>query len=251
MDTSKFKQTNITSFFLLLIAALSVVQISLAQFPTRAIPRELKKEMVQENKEVVKEKTRNILEQAKDVIREKIKKQIKGKLTVIVGNILTIQNNQTTFTVTTTDKTELKRRFGAASALSEFKPNDQLLVIGNRKRNTDGTLSSTDIEASYIRNMSIQRRFAVFNGEVKSITGNTITLQTKSRGLQTVNVSSATQYMEKNVSITLSNLAVGDNLIVKGELWDRVNDIIDAKMILRLTKRVSTTAPVESNQKQD
>ncbi len=251
MDTNKSKLTNLTSFFLLLMTVLFVVQISLAQSPTRATLRELKREMVQENKEVVREKTRNILDQAKDMIREKIKKQIKGKLTTIVGNILTIQNDQTTFTVTTTDKTELKRRFGAASDLSEFKPNDQLLVIGNRKRNADGTLSNTDIEASYIRNMSIQRRFAVFNGEIKNIVGNTITLQTKSRGLQTVNVSSATQYREKNESITLSKLTVGDNLIVKGELWDRVNDIIDAKTILRLAKRASTIVPVESNQKQD
>ncbi len=232
---------------------LSMTPSLFAQSPTGNTMQGQGKTVRQEKREVVKEKAKNILEQVKDAIREKIKRQIKGKLISIAGNILTVQNNQATFTVTTTEKTQLKRRFGAISTLAEFKPNDELLIIGNRSKNDDGTLSSSDVEASYIRNMSIQRRFAIFSGEIKIINGNVLTLQTKGRGLQTVHVSDTTQYKEKDVAISLSKLIVGDKLIVKGELWDRVSNTIDAKTILRLVagKKIPTTTPVAPTQKQE
>jgi hypothetical protein len=211
---------------------------SYAALPVRGI---LKDQVREVKREVVQEEKKNILEEVKKVIREKIKKQIKGKLITIAGSTLTVQNDKTIYTVTTTSATQLKRRFGADSTLGEFSPNDELLVIGNRKKNTDGTLSSTDIEASYIRNMSIQRRFAVFNGEVLTVSSNMLTLKTKSRGTQTVYISSKTQFKEKNTSLLFTDIQVGDNLIVKGELWDRATDKIDAKSILKLANKKSIT----------
>ncbi|MFH0773644.1 MAG: DUF5666 domain-containing protein [bacterium] len=245
MNTKQTRLTHATAIVTLLIAMLFVVQAPFAQSPTRMILREQRRELIQEKKQIDVEKTKNILEQVKNIIKEKIKRQISGKLVTIAGTVLTVQKDQTTYTVTTTDSTVFKRRFGASSSLSEFSPNDQLLIIGNRKKNNDGTLSSTDIEASYIRNMSIQRRFAVFNGEVASISGDTLTLQTKGRGVQIAYVSNKTQYKEKNVLISFSSIKVGDTLIVKGELWDRANNKIDAKTILRLVNKRSTITPIQ------
>lgn len=251
MNKKQIQSTNTIAFTLFLMVVLFITQSSLAQSPTRAVLREQRKELIQEKKDLVKEKTTNVLERVKNVVKEKIKRQIKGTLVAIVGNTLTVQKDQTNFTVTTTDKTELKRRFGATSSLSEFSPNDELLIIGNRKKNTDGTFSSSEIEASYIRNMSIQRRFAVFNGTVVSVSTNSLVLQTKSRGIQTVYVYITTQYKEKNTSISFNDIQVDDNLIVKGELWDRVNDKMDAKTILRLTNRLTPATSIKPTQAKD
>ena len=237
-----------------LIGLLSLTQIVQAEAPTRGVLREqkkeIKKEIVKEKKEIIqekkiedKEKSKNIIEQAKNAIKENIKKQIKGTLVTKNGTTLSVQKDQTTYTVITTDATQLKRKFGADSSLSEFSVNDELLIIGNKKKNTDGTVSRTEIEASYIRNMSIQRRFAVFNGEVSGITDKTITLQTKGRGTQTINILEKTLIKEKNVTILFSSLKVGDNLIIKGELWDRVSNTVDAGTILKLNKKSPSITP--------
>lgn len=229
------KNTNIMKtvhFFMMMVALLFVTHVSYAQTSLKKELREQVKEVVKENR---KEERNNIIEQAKNIIKEKIKKQIKGKLVTIEGSNLTVQKDQTTYTVATTNKTELKRKFGADSSLGEFSVNDQLLIIGNRVKNADGTVSNTNMEATYIRNMSIQRRFAVFNGKVTGISSNSFTIQTQSRGSQTVTVSSTTQYKERNVSILFSDIKIGDNLIVKGELWNRDNNKIDAKTIIKLT----------------
>lgn len=245
MNTKQTISKTTLILALLMATLLFVPQISHAQSPIKGVLREIKREGVQEKKEQGRENAKNILEQVKNVIKEKIKKQIKGVLISISGNILTVKKDETSYTVTVTNKTELKRKFGATSSLDEFNPNDQLLIIGNRKKNSDGTLSSSEIEASYIRNMSIQRRFAVFNGKVLSISTNSFVIQTKSRGTQTVYISSKTQYKEKNTTITFADIHIGDNLIVKGELWDRVNDKIDAKTVLKLAIPVKPTQAVQ------
>lgn len=237
MNKKQESVTKITVAVVLMIVQLFVVQVSQAQIPTRGILRDLKKELIQDKKEIVKEKTQNILEQVKDVIKEKIRKHIKGKLTAITGNVLTVQQGQTNLTISTTDKTEFKRKFGGTSSLSEFSLNDQLIIIGNKKAD------STEIEASYVRNMSIQRRFAVFVGEVTTKSSNALTLKTESRGIQTVIISSDTTYKEKNKTITFTDIQIGDKILVKGELWDRVNDKIDAKAILKLTTKNLTPTP--------
>ena len=242
------KQENITKFAIaavLMVVQLFAVQVSRAQIPARGLLRDLKKELIQDKKEIVKEKTQNILEQVKNVIKEKIKKHIKGTLTTIAGNVLTVQQGQTNLTIRVTDKTEFKRKFGGTSSLSEFNPNDQLIVIGNR--NTEGT----EIEASYIRNMSIQRRFAVFAGEVIAMSSNTLTLKTVGRGTQTAMILSNTTYKEKNKAITFTDIQIGDKILVKGELWDRVSDTIDAKTILRLSTKKQTVTPTITQAPED
>lgn len=242
---NKKQQTAIANLALpvFLIGVFFVVRITSAEVSVGGVLRDQKKELIQEkiqNKKDIRENTKGLLEQAKDVIKEKIKKQLKGQLVTISSNTLTVKKDDKSYTVLVTDKTELKRKFGASSTLSEFSPNDTLIIIGNRVKNSDSTLSATEIEASYIRNMSIQRRFAVFTGEVTAKSSTTLTLKTTGRGTQTVYVTSSTQYKERNKAITFADIQIGDKIVVKGELWDRVNEKIDAKTIMKLSSQKST-----------
>lgn len=225
------------SLYVFVIGIFFIVRGTFAELSVGGVLREQKKGLIQEkiqNIKEVRENSKSLLEQAKNSIKEKIKRQLKGQLVTISGNTLTVQKDTTSYTVLVTDKTELKRKFGGSSTLSEFSPNDTLIIIGNRVKNSDSMLSATEIEASYIRNMSIQRRFAVFTGEVTGKTSNTLTLTTVGRGIQTVYISSNTQLKEKNKTISLANIEVGNKIVVKGELWDRTSNKIDAKMILKL-----------------
>jgi len=222
------KYTTITIIFAFLF--LPVFTQIYAESPNRSLRQQIKKEVIEEKKE-------NLIEKAKNLIKEKIRNQINGKLTAIEGKSLTVQKDKKTFTVNTSDTTQFKRKFGGTSSLNELSLNDQLLIIGNRKKNSDGSHSTTEIEASYIRNMSIQRRFAVFTGEVTAKTDTTLTLKTQGRGIQTVYISTNTKYAEKNKAISYASITIGDKILVKGELWDRATAKIDATSILRLVSR--------------
>jgi len=254
---NKKQQTIINKLALsvFLIGIFFIARGTSAELSIGGVLREQRKELIQEKiqniKEInikeVRENTKSLLEQAKNIIKGKIKKHLKGQLVTISGNTLTVQKDDTSFTVLVTDKTVLKRKFGAPSTLSEFSPNDILIIIGNRVKKSDTTLSDTEIEASYIRNTSIQRRFAVFTGEVTAKSSTTLTLKTTGRGTQTVYVASSTQYKERNKAITFADIQMGDRIVVKGELWDRVNEKIDAKTVLRISiKPKATPSPTES-----
>lgn len=162
-----------------------------------------------------------------NAIKEKVKsllpKQFHGKLKTISGSVLTITTKEgKDIVVNVVKETMLKRRFGANSVLSEFMVGDELAVVAKNQ------------DAKYIRNLSIQRRNAVFTGTITTKADALFTLQTVSRGLQNVYISSTTAIHEKDKVKTYADLAVGDKVLVKGELWDRANTKIDAKKILKL-----------------
>lgn len=163
-----------------------------------------------------------------NTIKEKVKsffpKQFRGKLKTLDGSVLTITTKEgKDIVVNVVKETLLKRRFGANSNLSEFMVGDELAVVAKNQ------------DAKYIRNLSIQRRNAVFTGTIATKADDSFTLQTVSRGLQNVYISSTTAINEKDKVITYADLAVGDKVLVKGELWDRANTKNDAKKILKLS----------------
>lgn len=162
-----------------------------------------------------------------NAIKEKVKsllpRQFRGKLKTMSDSVLTITSKDSKdMVVNVVKETMLKRRFGANSTLSEFMVGDELAVVAKNQ------------DAKYIRNLSIQRKNAVFTGTITTKADASFTLQTVSRGLQNVYVSSSTVIHEKDKVKTYADLAVGDKVLVKGELWDRANTKIDAKKILKL-----------------
>ncbi|MFZ2206043.1 MAG: hypothetical protein WA061_03665 [Microgenomates group bacterium] len=182
---------------------------------------------------------KNLLEQAKDMIKRSIKKQLKGTLVTIAGSTLTVEKNGESYTINTAEDTELRSKFGAESRLSDFNPKDTLIILGKQT-------SSGEIDASYIRNLTMQRRTAVFVGEVIEKADNTLTVKTVGRGNITVHISSVVRYTEQKNTITYSDIEIGNKIIIRGELWNRESSNIDARIILKIASHKPTPAPTRT-----
>lgn len=197
---------------------------------------------------VFREKKENII----DVLKNKVKGLFGLRFTGIVGsigdNLLVVKTKEgKEWNVHLTNKTEVKRRFGGASAFLEFAPNDEVAVVGRRQQTASSEPSETDMDAKNIRNLSIQRRKAVFIGDITVVNAGdaSFTIETKARGLQTVYKTKDTEVTDKDVKITFESLSVGDRVIVKGELWDRANTKINAEKIMKLSIKPFSTPTVQ------
>ncbi len=141
-----------------------------------------------------------------------------GKITAKTDTTLTIEKDGKSYTVNLDSKTQLRRRFWGKAELSEFSIGDTVNVIGLW---TDDT--HTAINARLVRNLSIQRRFGVFFGEVKSLLSSGWVMSTKSenRADQTVTVSSTSKFENRRgETITQADIKIGHKVRVRG-LWDR------------------------------
>jgi hypothetical protein len=168
-------------------------------------------------------------------LREKIRNQVaspspalvaklSGPISAIGTSSLTVNN----LAVNISSATILVRKFGGKSALSEFSVGDEVHVLGKW---TDE--NKTAIDAKIVRNLSVQKRHGVFLGNVSAVFANGFTLTTVSRGAQTANVSATTKYVDrKNQTLTLSNIAVGHKVMIKG-LWDSKLNTVSQITIVR------------------
>lgn len=146
-----------------------------------------------------------------------------GNVTAINGTSLTVQlanineqPNGKTITVLTDSNTKFRRRFWGDSSVSEISVGDWVNVKGTWTDNNQTTL-----QATWIRDVSIQKRKGTFIGNITSMSGSTFVLASQNRGNQTVTYSSTTQIVDNaNNSISSSSLKVGDRVRVKG-MWDR------------------------------
>jgi hypothetical protein len=214
---------------------------------TRQNAIELKKSLsptIAAVKEQLQERNKGIIDTLKERIKAAVNRRFHGTIKGISGSVITVSTDKGDANVAVTESTVLKRKFGADSALSEFAVNDELAIVGKQKN--AGT--DSEIEARYIRNLSIQRRNTVFNGTVTSLNAgdSSFVVKTAGRGDQTAYAGKDTVITDKNTPIEFADLKTGDRVIVKGELWDRANTKIDAKRIIRLPAKPSpsaTTAP--------
>lgn len=189
---------------------------------------------LREARQEVRETKRNVFEELKEKIGSKTAEFKNGmmglgvmlanaKITAKTDTSLTVEKDGKSYAVLFDDKTQLRRRFWGKSALSEFSVGNIVNVVG---RWTDDT--KTTISAKVLRNISIQKRFGVFFGEVKSLLSSGWVMSTKSenRADQTVTVSSATSLKNrKGETIVQSDIKVGDKVRVHG-LWDRSSNTV-------------------------
>ena len=190
---------------------------------------EARKDLMQEKKdfrEDIKEKVASRVAAVKSLFKGRVAFG-SGKLVAVNGTTLTVEKDGKSYTVLTGtfDKcsTTLRRRFWGSSTLSEFTIGDSINVAG---KFTDE--SKTTIEACVVRDVSIQKRFGVFVGEVTSLTSNgwVMTTVSEKRANQTVTITSATKYTNrKGESITQADIKVGNRVRVKG-LWNRSNNTV-------------------------
>ena len=164
-------------------------------------------------------------------------------LTAINGTSLTVSQNGKTISVQTGtfDKctTQFRRRFWGSSSIAEMSVNDKLNITGIW---TDD--SKTSVNACLIRNVSIQKRFGVFFGNVIGINSTGLTMSTKSgnRANQTITISTSTSIINrKEQKIGLEDIQVGNLIRVSG-MWDnQANTVTEVKTIKDFTLPIVPT----------
>lgn len=230
MNTSQKITTTVLTFVIVLGLPQMVFATSLKDA----------REDFRESRQEVRENRKNVFEEIKERIGSRTAEFKNGmmglgvtlsnaKITAKTDTTLTVEKDGKSYSIIFDDKTQLRRRFWGKSSLSEFSVGNIVNVIG---RYTDDT--KTTINAKVLRNLSIQKRFGVFFGEVKSLFSSGWVMSTKSenRADQTVTVSSTTTLKNrKGETIVQSDIKVGDKVRVHG-LWDRsANTVTEVKEV--------------------
>lgn len=189
-----------------------------AVYPTRVVTKMEKKQTL---KETLKTKAKKMGLSAK----------LTGEITAISGNTLSVKQGDKSYTVNVGDSTKLYRRFGAKATLSEFAVGNKINIVGTW---TDE--SKIAINASYIRDVSVMKKFGTFVGKVTSKSDGSFVIEPKVRQTQTIMVSSTTKYTDRNKNaITYADIAVGDRVQTRG-VWDKSNKkVIETSEVRDLT----------------
>lgn len=137
-----------------------------------------------------------------------------GDVTAKSGTSLTIAKGGKTYQVLTDGQTQFRRKFWGKSSFEEISVGDQVNVIGKWSNS-----AKTEIKATLIRDLSIQKRSGVILGLVKSLSGSDFVLATQSRGDINVTPDSSTKFTDRRgKSISQSDLSVGHRVRAKGML---------------------------------
>lgn len=176
----------------------------------------------------IKEKRNTLLEQIRNTIRERVRNlryqaRITGVITAIGEKSLTVKDkSDQVYTVSITDKTQLRRHFWGKAEWTDFSVGNEVTVIG-RFTNEE----KTTIEAILIKNDSVQRRWGVFFGEVVEKNTDNFVIETVNRGKIKVSITKASFVDRSGQTINFYQLVVGHRVRVKG-VWDKtLSEIIE------------------------
>jgi len=143
---------------------------------------------------------------------------------------LVMQTGTTMYTVNITKDTKLVRKFNGESLLDEFGTGDILEVTG--------AITATTIEATRIKNTTIQRVGGVKQGIITSIDAAASKFVMKPHGAtaETVTVPNLGKIFKGTIAGTFSDLAVGQTVKVVG-LWRKTTHTITAdRVLIKLTE---------------
>ncbi len=153
-----------------------------------------------------------------------------AKITSISGTTVNARQNwgsyNLSWVVNVSTSTELLRRYGGASSLSEFTVGDYISFSGP----LDNTQSQATVNAKVLKDFSIQKVNASFSGTVSSVNASNLSfvLATKERGNITVNTSASTTFKQGDVSVTFAALAAGQTISKASGVWDTVANTLAA-----------------------
>jgi len=162
-----------------------------------------------------------------------------GTVSSVSGNMFTLAaNNGATYTVDAS-AAKTHRRFGAMMQVADIQAGDSVVV--------KGTADGSTIKAAVIRDTSLQAKNGVFSGKVTAVSGSSFTVQTGSRGSQTVNTDSSTVFKKNGQAATISDVMVGSQVRVTG-VWDKTNNNISAKFVNVVVRmaRINISASLSS-----
>lgn len=156
-----------------------------------------------------------------------------AKVTAIAASSLTVTQTWgsyvSTWTVNVEPSTELIRRYGGVSSLSEFSVGDYVATKGM----LDTTKVPATINAKVIRDYSIQRENATFTGTVLSVDAGaqSFVLTTPNRGNQAIFVSSSTVVKQGGATTTFASLAVGQKISKATGVWNNLNNTMQSQKV--------------------
>lgn len=191
-------------------------------------PKEIRQEVKKNVRKEVQERNEGLLDKVKNFMKKNLRfeARVKGKITEIASVSFSMEGEDGTFQININDKTNMLRKFGGKSSLSEYSAGDEVIVFG---KFTDDTKSI--IDAKVIRNNSIQKRKGAFFGKVTVKNTDNFVIDTLERGIQTVYFGTA-KFMQRNETVmTYAELKVEDRVRVKG-VWDKtLNQIKEVEQI--------------------
>ena len=162
-------------------------------------------------------------------VGERIKKNnskanIKGVITALSENTLTVSSDGKTYTINISQSTQetqgtiLKRRYLGKATSAEFSVNNKVKVMGTWTNDEHSV-----INASRIWNLSISKYRGAFVGTVQSIDSTTIVFDPVKRERHTAYLSATTKYLNRNLqSIVLTDIKIGHKVRIRGT-WDKSN----------------------------
>lgn len=192
-------------------------------------PADIRREVRENIKEDIKENKIGLLDKVKNFMKKNLKfeARVKGKITAIGTNNFSMTGEDGTFQINITDKTQLLRKFGGKSFLSEYSVGNEVIVFG---KFTDDT--KLIIDAKVVKNNSIQKRWGAFFGKVTAVNNDNFVMTTIERGTQTVYFGTAKFINRKEASISYGDIKIGDRVRVKG-VWDKtlnkINEVNQVK----------------------
>lgn len=202
-------------------------------------PKEIRKNVREEVKEQVQERKEGLFNKVKNFVKKNLRFDARLTCTVTsLSPIFTVDCDGNPYTVNVSDQTKYVRKFGGKSSFAELKIGNEINVFG---KFTDESKES--IDAKLIRNLSIQKRWGVFFGEIITLPdGEKFIIKTIQRGELTVYYTGDTKLMNhKKETIGPSDIEVNMRVRVKG-IWDKIsNELRETEEIRVFPKAVSPT----------
>ncbi len=142
------------------------------------------------------------------------------------------------WTITSDANTKLIRRYGGASAMNEITVGDYISFQGSL---VTGTASPMTVLAKTIKNWSVQKKNATFEGTVSSVSGSTFVMSTKKDGNITVTTTGTTQFMKNSATATLADVTVNSKVVTTG-LYNNLTHTLDAsKVVVKIAEPQAMT----------
>jgi hypothetical protein len=155
-----------------------------------------------------------------------------AEITAISGTTITAKNMFGSYamiwTVRTDTDTKFVRKHGGASVVSELSVGDFMSFSGA----FDTTATTPTVNASLIKDWSIQKLDQVLTGEVKSVNTGALSfvLNTEKKGDVSVLTNTSTTFTNGTTTGNLANVVVGVKAKVRG-VWNSTTNILTATSV--------------------